>query len=246
MNKLAHNLASVAEELYKEGFFRESKNLFFTAVKLAHEENPLMKVLEEFGFEPSNIYEYGDDDKLDSVHSSTTSVHKDEPEGSQEIWVVFNPEKKKLEYGYMYDSEDSHKHKYFDNLEDLLADVAEQEDESQDESDCGCGCGGNGNCKRASKKKNQGKKLNKPFRTPGGPKKFSVYVKNDKGNVVKVNFGDPKRSIKRDQPGRLKNFRARHRCDSDPRAKDKTTAKYWSCKFWQKNKPVSGLLKGKK
>ena len=40
--------------------------------------------------------------------------------------------------------------------------------------------------------------LNKPFRTPDGPKKFSVYVKNDKGNVVKVNFGDPNMSIKKD------------------------------------------------
>ncbi len=41
---------------------------------------------------------------------------------------------------------------------------------------------------RAAKEK---KTLNKPFRTPGGPKKFSVYTKNEKGNVVKVNFGDP-------------------------------------------------------
>ena len=48
--------------------------------------------------------------------------------------------------------------------------------------------------------KNKGKKLNKPFRTKGGPKKFSVYVKNDKGNVVKVNFGDPNMEIKRDDP----------------------------------------------
>ena len=32
----------------------------------------------------------------------------------------------------------------------------------------------------------KGKKLNKPFRTPGGPKKFSVYVKNEKGNVTLV------------------------------------------------------------
>ena len=34
------------------------------------------------------------------------------------------------------------------------------------------------------------KTLNKPFRTPNGPKKFSVYVKNEKGNIVKVNFGE--------------------------------------------------------
>ena len=52
---------------------------------------------------------------------------------------------------------------------------------------------------RASKDK---KTLNKPFRTPKGPKKFSVYVKNDKGNVVKVNFGDPNMEIKRDDPAR--------------------------------------------
>ena len=46
------------------------------------------------------------------------------------------------------------------------------------------------------------KTLNKPFRTPKGPKKFSVYVKNEKGNVVKVNFGDPNMEIKRDDPNR--------------------------------------------
>ena len=43
--------------------------------------------------------------------------------------------------------------------------------------------------------KKSGKKLNKPFRTSGGPKKFSVYVKNEKGNIVKVNFGDPNMEI---------------------------------------------------
>jgi hypothetical protein len=101
------------------------------------------------------------------------------------------------------------------------------------------------NEKFASSEKKTKKPLNKPFRTPGGPKKFSVYVKNKKGNVVKVNFGDPKLSIKRDDPNRRRNFRARHNCDSDPRAKDRTTAKYWSCKFWS-NPSVSSLLKGKK
>ena len=62
------------------------------------------------------------------------------------------------------------------------------------------------------KKKNV--KLNKPFLTPGGPKKFSVYVKNENGNVVKVNFGDPNMEIKRDDPARRKSFRARHNCDN--------------------------------
>ena len=82
----------------------------------------------------------------------------------------------------------------------------------------------------------QGKKvkLNDPIR--GGSKKFYVYVKNKKGNVIKVSFGDTTGlSIKRDDPARRKSFRARHRCDT---AKDKTTARYWSCYQWRANAPV--------
>lgn len=77
----------------------------------------------------------------------------------------------------------------------------------------------------------QGKKvkLNKPFRTPDGPKKFSVYVKNEKGNVVKVNFGDPNMKIKKNIPSRRKSFRARHNCDNPG---PKWKARYWSCKAW--------------
>lgn len=72
-------------------------------------------------------------------------------------------------------------------------------------------------------------KLGKPFLTPGGPKKRSVYVKNAKGNVVKVNFGDPNLKIKKNIPARRKSFRARHKCDNPgPRWK----ARYWSCKAW--------------
>ena len=85
-----------------------------------------------------------------------------------------------------------------------------------------------------------GKKLNKPFRTPKGPKKFSVYVKNDKGNIVKVNFGDPNMKIKRDNPARRKSFRARHKCESPG---PKWKAKYWSCKMWS-NKSVTDVTKG--
>ena len=71
--------------------------------------------------------------------------------------------------------------------------------------------------------------LNKPFRTPDGPKKFSVYVKNESGNVVKVNFGDPNMEIKKDIPARRKSFRARMRCDSPG---PKWKARYWACKSW--------------
>jgi len=83
-----------------------------------------------------------------------------------------------------------------------------------------------------------GKELNNP--TKGDVKKYKVYVKNDKGNVVKVEFGDPNMSIKRDDPARRKAFRARHNCDQK---KDKTTAGYWSCKFWS-TKSVTDLMKG--
>ena len=85
----------------------------------------------------------------------------------------------------------------------------------------------------------QGKKvkLNDPVR--GGSKKFYVYVKNDKGNVIKVSFGDTTGlSIKRDDPERRKSFRARHNCDT---AKDKTTARYWSCRMWTAKTKVSDL-----
>ena len=76
--------------------------------------------------------------------------------------------------------------------------------------------------------------LGKPFRTPGGPKKFSVYVKKPNGNVVKVNFGhkgsggQKTMKIKKSNAARRKSFRARHRCHSPgPRYR----ARYWSCRF---------------
>ncbi len=77
----------------------------------------------------------------------------------------------------------------------------------------------------------QGRKvtLNKPFRTPKGPKKFAVYTKNGSGNVVIVRFGDPNMEIKRDDPARRRSFRARHKCKTPG---PKWKARYWSCKKW--------------
>ena len=70
-------------------------------------------------------------------------------------------------------------------------------------------------------------KLGKP--TQGDVKKFKVYVKNPKGNVVKVNFGAKGMNIKKGNPGARKSFRARHNCDNPgPRHK----ARYWSCRKW--------------
>ena len=76
-------------------------------------------------------------------------------------------------------------------------------------------------------------KLGKPMR--GDTAKFKVYVKNPKGNVVKVNFGHKGKGgektmrIKKSDPARRKAFRARHNCDNPgPRHK----ARYWSCRAW--------------
>ena len=88
-------------------------------------------------------------------------------------------------------------------------------------------------------------KLNKPMQ--GDVKKFKVYVKNPQGNVVKVNFGhkgkggEKTMSIKKNNPERRKSFRARHNCDNPG---PKTKARYWSCKFWEKGKSVTDLMKG--
>jgi len=80
-------------------------------------------------------------------------------------------------------------------------------------------------------------KLNKPMR--GDVKKFKVYVKNKKGNVIKVNFGhggtsakkagQKTMSIKKSDPARRRSFRARHNCDNPG---PKTKARYWSCRKW--------------
>jgi hypothetical protein len=69
--------------------------------------------------------------------------------------------------------------------------------------------------------------LGKPMQ--GDIKKFKVYVKNSKGKVVKVNFGQKGMNIKKNNPKRRKAYRARHNCNNPgPRTK----ANYWSCRKW--------------
>jgi len=79
-----------------------------------------------------------------------------------------------------------------------------------------------------SEAKHRGKNvnLNSPFRTPGGPKKFAVYVKTPKGTIKKVTFGDPNLKVRNRNPKAAKSFRARHNC---AQKKDRTMAGYWSC-----------------
>lgn len=87
-----------------------------------------------------------------------------------------------------------------------------------------------------SKKKNP--PLNKPMRTPGGPKKFKVYVKTPSGRIKMIRFGDSKASglsIKNDSPARAKSFRARHKCSEK---KDRTKAGYWACNIARYAKSV--------
>ncbi len=73
--------------------------------------------------------------------------------------------------------------------------------------------------------------FNKQVRTTGGNKKFKVLAK--KGDQIKiVRYGDPKMSIKKDQPARRKSFRARHNCDAVEKKKDVFAPSYWSCKNW--------------
>jgi hypothetical protein len=81
----------------------------------------------------------------------------------------------------------------------------------------------------------KGVKLNKIIRTSENPnKKFKVYVRDPSTKKIKVvRFGDPNMEIKRDDPGRRANFRARHDCANK---KDKTTAGYWSCRQWSTSK----------
>lgn len=96
--------------------------------------------------------------------------------------------------------------------------------------------------KTKPKSKKQGKhRLGSPFRTPGGPKKFAVYVRAKNGNVKKVTFGDPNMRVRNANKARAKSFRARHKCSEK---KDRTTAGYWSCRVSRYGKQLG--LKSKR
>ena len=74
-------------------------------------------------------------------------------------------------------------------------------------------------------------KLNRPYRTPGGSKKFAVKVRNPStGNIKTVRFGDPNMRIRKNEPARKRSFMARHRCSTPG---PKTSARFWSCKAWR-------------
>ncbi len=82
-------------------------------------------------------------------------------------------------------------------------------------------------------------KLNSPQR--GGNKKFYVYTKNDKGNVVKVSFGQPGAKIAKSAAAR-KSFLARHKCDSPG---PKWKANYWACNVGRYKKQLGLKFPGR-
>lgn len=227
MNKISHKIIEFAESI-KDSSPKEALAAFFVGVKVAHKETMLLPVLEEMGF-GDVMEDLPKSEPKENTSGSHISIHLST--GGDMFYTVDSSETKT----------------YHKDFEGLMAELANKycQDEiermslselinSSREEDCGCSYN-----KFSSKKTKKKPKLNKPFRTPGGPKKFSVYVKNEKGNIVKVNFGDPNMDIKRDNPNRRKNFRARHNCDNPG---PKTKARYWSCKMWSKPS-VSDVLK---
>ncbi len=93
--------------------------------------------------------------------------------------------------------------------------------------DASCGCS-----EMISEAEYKGRKVKLNKRMRGDVKKFKAFVKGcgkKKDTVKKINFGDKNMKIKKNIPGRRKSFRARHKCHT---AKDKCTARYWSCKAW--------------
>jgi hypothetical protein len=222
--------------IFKKTNTINKNKIYHLATHNIAKKNPLVNVLKEYGFKP---YSFEDEkDGQTKKHQSEQAVHRDKDDNLQEIWIEQDSEGN-TQYGYMHNGKNKHEHIYFDNLGDLVSHIAEEEEfDHPCKSGGECKCGGS--CRHAAVDKKH--KLNKPFRTPGGPKKFSVYVKNESGNVIKVNFGDPNMSIKRDQPDRRKNYRARHHCDNPG---PKTKANYWSCKMWSKPS-VTNILKGTK
>jgi hypothetical protein len=81
-------------------------------------------------------------------------------------------------------------------------------------------------------------KLNRPFRTPSGPRKFGVYTKNEKGNIVKVGFGEPGMRVNNADPKKAKSFRKRMRCDNPG---PKWKPRYWACNVGRYSK-ILGLV----
>lgn len=80
-----------------------------------------------------------------------------------------------------------------------------------------------------------------PFSIEDDESDYAVYVRGEGGGVERMEFGSGDMEIKRDQPGRLKNFRARFNCDQYSQ-QDKNQKGFWNCLFWRKDLSVSDIL----
>jgi hypothetical protein len=124
-----------------------------------------------------------------------------------------------------YDNTDEYDIDNEQDLKEFIQFISEYK-QMLNEADCSC----------VTEAEYHGRKvtLGKPMQ--GDIKKFKVYVKNNKGKVVKVNFGFGGKSakgkrmhIKVNNPKIRAAYRKRHNCKNPgPRWK----ANYWSCKAW--------------
>lgn len=161
------------------------------------------------------------DEKREELITSLTDKVMNAPDAEQEEFLNKNLEEHALIDGY-YD--------LYESLQDAIDEDGNTPCpqclyEMMVDAHCGCP-----DVLSEAEYKGRKVKLNKRMR--GDVKKFKVFVKGcgkDKSRVKKINFGDKNMKIKKNIPGRRKSFRARHKCHT---AKDKCTARYWSCKAW--------------
>jgi hypothetical protein len=145
------------------------------------------------------------DEKREELITNLTNKVMDASDEEQEDFLDKNLQEYAMVDGYF---------DLYEALQDAMVDA-----------DCGCP-------DMISEAEYKGRKVTLNKRLPGDVKKFKAFVKGcgkNKDRVTKINFGDKKMKIKKSNPKRRKSFRARHKCHT---AKDKCTARYWSCKAW--------------
>lgn len=180
-------------------------------------ENPCWKGYEMVGTKTKNGKEVPNcvpvkEDSVTDIQKKNIEQHKD---------VTDNPNRRDMDKDVDYGKVEPIEEYDVENVEDMKEFIQFMREYTQYLAEANC------NCVYEAEYQGRTVKLGKPMQ--GDVKKFKVYVKNDKGNVVKVNFGDPNMRIKKSNPERRKSFRARHNCDTPgPRWK----ARYWSCRKW--------------
>ena len=179
---------------------------------------------------------------VDYHHQNNLSLIENVYRPGSEMFFAMILEAKRLYSEGLYTPKDEYDQ---DLLESDIGEVAEFEDEQvlldypyeEDMEECWKGYTQKGMKKKGDKivpncvpmeeenDPTKGKGIGKPFRSRGGG---AVYVRNEKGNVVKVNFSQSGMKKRINEPARVKSFVARHNCYGN---KDKTSASYWACRW---------------